>query len=157
MLRLVESASFLISLTNAEASGGRPRCLPRTAAAFMSALTRSLISEDSNSAMAAIIVNMGSFLVALVLVSESFVEAGFANFEACCGLSYGQSTADMGSGLLQLFVGDDRLSSTLSAMRCGGLQSGLCALDNEITLKLGKRTEQMEDQCAAGSCSELQS
>ena len=57
----------------------------------------------------------------------------------------------MGSGLLQLFVGDDRLSSTLSAMRCGGLQSGLSALDNEITLKLGKRTEQMEDQCAAGS------
>ena len=63
----------------------------------------------------------------------------------------------MGSGLLQLFVGDDRLSSTLSVTPCGGLQSGLCALDNEITLKLGKRTEQMEDQCAAGSCSELQS
>ena len=57
----------------------------------------------------------------------------------------------MGSGLLQLFVGDDRLSSTLSATHCGGLQSGLYALDNEITLKLGKRTEQMEDQCAAGS------
>ena len=37
------------------------------------------------------------------LVSESFVEAGFANFEARCGLSYGQSTADMGSGLLQLW------------------------------------------------------
>ena len=57
----------------------------------------------------------------------------------------------MGSGLLQLFMGDDRLSSTLSATHCGGLQSGLCALDNEITLKLGKRTEQMVDQCAAGS------
>ena len=50
MLRLVEAASSLISLTNAGASGGRSRCLPRTAAAFMPALTRSLISEDSNSA-----------------------------------------------------------------------------------------------------------
>ena len=30
------------------------------------------------------------------LVSESFVEAGLANFEARSGLSYGQSIADMG-------------------------------------------------------------
>ena len=57
MLRSVESASTLISLTNAGASGGRLRCLPRTAVAFMPALTHSLISEDSLSAMAAIIVN----------------------------------------------------------------------------------------------------
>ena len=37
------------------------------------------------------------------LVSEGFVEAVFADFEARCGLSYGQSIADMGSGLLQLW------------------------------------------------------
>ena len=35
MLRLVEAASSLISLTNAGANDGRPRCLPRTATAFM--------------------------------------------------------------------------------------------------------------------------
>ena len=42
MLRSVEASSSLISLTNAGASDGRPRCLPRTAAAFMPALMRSL-------------------------------------------------------------------------------------------------------------------
>ena len=36
-------------------------------------------------------------------VSESFVEAGFANFKARYDLSYGQPIADMGSGLLHLW------------------------------------------------------
>ena len=40
--------------------------------------------------------NTGTFVtLGGFLVSESFVEAGLANFEAHCGLSYGQSIADM--------------------------------------------------------------
>ena len=38
--------------------GGHPRCLPRAAAAFMPAVTRSLMSDDSNSATAPMMVNM---------------------------------------------------------------------------------------------------
>lgn len=87
------------------------------------------------------------------MVSEGIVEACFADFEARCGLSDGQSIADMGFGLLQLLGRDDRLAPAFSAARCGGLQSGLCALDNEVTLKLGKCAEQMEHQSAArGGC-----
>ena len=84
------------------------------------------------------------------LVSESFVELVLLTLR-CATASRTVNPSLIWALVFQLFVGDYRLSSTLSATHCGGLQSGLCALDNEITLKLGKRTEQMEDQCAAGS------
>lgn len=38
--------------------GGHPRCLPQAAAAFMPTVTRSLMSDDSNSAMVPMMVNM---------------------------------------------------------------------------------------------------
>ena len=55
------------------------------------------------------------------LVPESVVEAGFADFEARCGLSDGQSVADVGFCLLEFFGCDDRLAPSLSAARGGGL------------------------------------
>jgi hypothetical protein len=58
MLRSVEAARLSISLTVRAVTGGRPRCLPPAAAAFMPAVTRSLISDDSNSAMAPMMVNV---------------------------------------------------------------------------------------------------
>jgi hypothetical protein len=51
-------ASATISLTICCGVGGRPRCLPRASAARIPAVTRSLISEDSNSAMAPMMVNI---------------------------------------------------------------------------------------------------
>ena len=58
MLRSVEVASASISLTTRCGVGGRPRCLPRASAALMPAVTRSLMSDDSNSAMAPMMVNI---------------------------------------------------------------------------------------------------
>ena len=66
------------------------------------------------------------------LAPEGFIEACFADFEARSGLSDSQSITDMGSGLLQLLWRDNRFAPAFSAARCGGLQSGLCALDNEV-------------------------
>src|SRR5271165_7078629 len=54
MLRSVEVASASISLTTRCGMAGRPRCFPRVWADLMPAVTRSLMSEDSSSAMAPI-------------------------------------------------------------------------------------------------------
>ena len=51
MLRVVEAASVSISLTMGRATGGRPKRRPRAPAAFMPAVTRSLIRAASSSAM----------------------------------------------------------------------------------------------------------
>ena len=52
------SIFFNFSEIKRGAIGGRPRRLSRTVAAFMPAVTRSLISDDSNSAMAPMMVNI---------------------------------------------------------------------------------------------------
>ncbi len=49
MLRSVEMASFSISLTMRSRVAVRPRCLPRTSAALIPAVTRSLMSDGSSS------------------------------------------------------------------------------------------------------------
>jgi len=58
MLRSVDVASATISLTMCCGVGGLPRCLPRASAARIPAITRSLISDDSSSAMAPMMVNI---------------------------------------------------------------------------------------------------
>ena len=51
-------ASASISLATRGGVPGRPRCRPRASAALMPAVTRSLMSDDSSSAMAPMMVNM---------------------------------------------------------------------------------------------------
>src|SRR5271163_2609758 len=58
MLRSVDVASVSISRTMRCWVTGRPKCFPRVSAALMPAVTRSLMSEDSSSAMAPMIVNI---------------------------------------------------------------------------------------------------
>ena len=58
MLRLVDVASASISLTTRCGVAGRPKCFPRVSAALMPAVTRSLMSEDSSSAIAPMMVNI---------------------------------------------------------------------------------------------------
>jgi len=58
MLRSVEVASATISLTTCCGVGGLPRCFPRAFAARIPAVTRSLISDDSSSAIAPMMVNI---------------------------------------------------------------------------------------------------
>ena len=58
MLRSVDVASASISPMTRCGVAGRPRCLPRASAALMPAVTRSLISDDSSSAMAPMMVNI---------------------------------------------------------------------------------------------------
>ena len=58
MLRSVDVASASISLTTRYGVLGRPRCRPRAWAALMPAVTRSLMSDDSSSAIAPMIVNI---------------------------------------------------------------------------------------------------
>ena len=58
MLRSVVVASATISLTTCCGVGGLPRCFPRASAARIPAVTRSLISDDSSSAIAPMMVNI---------------------------------------------------------------------------------------------------
>ena len=58
MLRSVAVASASISLTMRRFVAGRPRCLPRASAALIPAVTRSLMSDDSSSAIAPMMVNI---------------------------------------------------------------------------------------------------
>ncbi len=58
MLRSVDVASASISVMMRCDMAGRPRCLPRASAARIPAVTRSLISEGSSSAMAPMMVSI---------------------------------------------------------------------------------------------------
>jgi hypothetical protein len=58
MLRPVVATRASIPVTTGGASGGLPIRFPRTRAAFIPAVTRSLISEDSSSAMVPMMVNI---------------------------------------------------------------------------------------------------
>lgn len=58
MLGSVEVASLSISLTMRSRLAGRPRCLPRASVALIPAVTRSLMSADSSSAMTPMMVNI---------------------------------------------------------------------------------------------------
>lgn len=58
MLRSMDVASASISLTTRCGVAGRPRCLPRTWAAFIPAVTRSLMSDESSSAIAPMMVSI---------------------------------------------------------------------------------------------------
>ena len=58
MLRSVEAASASISLMIRLDVAGRPWCFPRASAAFIPGVTRSLICDDYNSAMAPMMVNI---------------------------------------------------------------------------------------------------